>query len=931
MERYRGKYSYVKNANTPMNKDYKIYPSFKSVEFGQSRHFMSQNHDRNAVYQIIQKNKSSSNLKNHNKMMKPNMKNENYQMGCLTKFQPKASLSKKSRGMTYRINVPKGPRDNSHKKHQWNSNPATKVSSPRAEIEKQSTKDYFKFKRRAENSDNYDPNFRQEHIKSRNEIEQVTETNDSKNLSKKPQKELSGYHSGQLMLRSKMKRMNEAKTSNIIKENYNIDGLKPMQSNFSSLSGTNHLMSQNTCDSKIPKFIDHNSTPSSFFNDPTVLKTYIDNKLQDAKGFQTSEATISKENSVDRRVMTNQANYRRVGNSKKLSNTTNGYSNQRVMTQSSFFKNPKYHSKALNVDIMRQNTIVKVDPNSKRRFSNTQDGFGKNRRKLEDIPDIQKKNNIAIGRIPLKTTKRRIIPDTSTPGFTNKISTNRSLDLGHGDSSDRVAKGFNLSSKQVRCKSKEMRRNRKDLKFQKLPTPLKDKEDEVQTDFQPTKFPEENEYRFRISDEKIISFPKREAKLKSLEPSEKLDHSPYKLNKELSPSQSIQKNQNSTKSSQKPNRIIDFGSRCGVSTLFPGTMKNKNMKLKKSSYEFPKKLHMFGIHNLKKFKNQYLKKQPQEESYDEVEIINNFEHENFKSLITSVGACSKVGKSLSHPLKPNQDSFIQRPNMILSQQKSQDGDIINQTHLFGVLDGHGINGHKISGTLKNKLPTMIKISMNSEPESLEQMLIDTVTKVDKDLDKHRAFNSGSTCCLALIHNKTLYFSNTGDSRALLIRIPEETKDLEKEQSSPKIKYTEDHSCDVKAEQKRILDLGGRIERCKGNIKRQPLRVWLPNEDAPGLAMTRSVGDHIVREVGVICTPEIQIHPLQDQKYILVIGSDGIYEYISNKEMVKYAIDNQNLSATELSKRIVEIARERWKSKDVFIDDCTCQIVYIDAS
>jgi len=51
------------------------------------------------------------------------------------------------------------------------------------------------------------------------------------------------------------------------------------------------------------------------------------------------------------------------------------------------------------------------------------------------------------------------------------------------------------------------------------------------------------------------------------------------------------------------------------------------------------------------------------------------------------------------------------------------------------------------------------------------------------------------------------------------------------------------------EKNRILDLGGRVYRCNGN--KGPLRVWLPNVDRPGLAMSRSVGDHIAREVGVI--------------------------------------------------------------------------------
>jgi hypothetical protein len=38
----------------------------------------------------------------------------------------------------------------------------------------------------------------------------------------------------------------------------------------------------------------------------------------------------------------------------------------------------------------------------------------------------------------------------------------------------------------------------------------------------------------------------------------------------------------------------------------------------------------------------------------------------------------------------------------------------------------------------------------------------------------------------------------------------------------------------------------------------PARVWLPNLDYPGLAMSRALGDTIARPIGVIPTPEISV-------------------------------------------------------------------------
>ena len=67
----------------------------------------------------------------------------------------------------------------------------------------------------------------------------------------------------------------------------------------------------------------------------------------------------------------------------------------------------------------------------------------------------------------------------------------------------------------------------------------------------------------------------------------------------------------------------------------------------------------------------------------------------------------------------------------------------------------------------------------------------------------------------------------------------------------------DHKpCDP-AEGARILERGGRIEAFKDNLTGEdlgPKRVWLPKEDVPGLAMSRSIGDYVAQSVGVIPNP-----------------------------------------------------------------------------
>lgn len=71
--------------------------------------------------------------------------------------------------------------------------------------------------------------------------------------------------------------------------------------------------------------------------------------------------------------------------------------------------------------------------------------------------------------------------------------------------------------------------------------------------------------------------------------------------------------------------------------------------------------------------------------------------------------------------------------------------------------------------------------------------------------------------------------------------------------------SEDHKVDNPGEKERILLRGGVIEsyRDQKGLPIGPARVWLPNKSAPGLAMSRSIGDKIAHSLGVIAEPTIK--------------------------------------------------------------------------
>lgn len=72
----------------------------------------------------------------------------------------------------------------------------------------------------------------------------------------------------------------------------------------------------------------------------------------------------------------------------------------------------------------------------------------------------------------------------------------------------------------------------------------------------------------------------------------------------------------------------------------------------------------------------------------------------------------------------------------------------------------------------------------------------------------------------------------------------------------------------------------RIKRCKGRVfalqdEPEVPRVWLPFDDAPGLAMARAFGDFCLKEYGVISIPEFSHRMLTERDQFIVLASDGV--------------------------------------------------------
>ena len=296
---------------------------------------------------------------------------------------------------------------------------------------------------------------------------------------------------------------------------------------------------------------------------------------------------------------------------------------------------------------------------------------------------------------------------------------------------------------------------------------------------------------------------------------------------------------------------------------------------------------------------------------------------------------TKAGKDKFGKPKINQDL----PLIVVSV-----GDI-KGFNIFGILDGHGTHGHFIAQFCKNFLINKIlqftqecKSQNIYSPEGIYnklslsnfQYIKDWFKDTDDELSLQNNFDynySGTTCNLVIQLNDKLICANVGDSRAILIFDDNANNNY----NQGIYLLSEDHVPESPQEYQRIINSGGMVDKFtdqNGN-KIGPFRVY-KNTDMPtyiGLAVSRALGDMKAKECGVSSQPQIKEYRINHRTKFLVVGSDGIWKYLSNEDVrnlgnAYYQYKNIELFCTNL---MVE-ACSKWKNS-IRRDDITVVCVF----
>ena len=252
---------------------------------------------------------------------------------------------------------------------------------------------------------------------------------------------------------------------------------------------------------------------------------------------------------------------------------------------------------------------------------------------------------------------------------------------------------------------------------------------------------------------------------------------------------------------------------------------------------------------------------------------------------------------------------------------------------FAIFDGHG--GEECSEFLKNNYMNYLIENANF-PFDIKLSMIESFQKIEDDFFKLKCKDnledsdkSGSCALVSVIFDNKIYIANIGDSRAIMSigggtkvrqltadQKPDNIKEFERALKNGSKIYLDDND-DPDRDESKIEFIKDKAElekmkEIKENSKEEKIFRVYPSD----LAVMRTVGDIKAKkkEFGgipgtIINIPEVYIFDINSSDDFIVMGCDGIFDDLSNQEIVNAAWTVFKHRATEKNYDIHELTQE----------------------
>jgi len=315
------------------------------------------------------------------------------------------------------------------------------------------------------------------------------------------------------------------------------------------------------------------------------------------------------------------------------------------------------------------------------------------------------------------------------------------------------------------------------------------------------------------------------------------------------------------------------------------------------------------------------------------------------------------------PDKANQDSFAIARHFAGVARDS----------MFSVFDGHGREGTRCAQFARDSLPLAIgrhfrqgrrleKGGAGLSDEDVQAASLQAHLDCNRLLRRSKIDDSlsGTTSISVLFHDGRMTICNVGDSRAIVgqrtpVPVPASRRGSGAEEvlsgAPPSLRalaLSRDQTPYRADERERVKKSGARImslDQIEGlepihenwgevNLGEEldeggdPPRLWSAHGEYPGTAFTRSFGDAIAEELGVIAEPEMITRELAPVDQIVVIASDGVFEFLTNQSVIDMCAKFDD--PLEACRAVVGEAYELWLQYELRTDDITMICIFFDS-
>jgi protein phosphatase 1L len=227
-----------------------------------------------------------------------------------------------------------------------------------------------------------------------------------------------------------------------------------------------------------------------------------------------------------------------------------------------------------------------------------------------------------------------------------------------------------------------------------------------------------------------------------------------------------------------------------------------------------------------------------------------------KSKIDLQSQSSNILIPYSSSTTSGQRQYMEDRTLIQSKLLDEEG-----SSFYAVFDGHG--GSNAAEFCVEHLLEYLLQDPDYKTKPIEA-LINAFQQLDKTFISYAnscfpAINDGTTVISVLVKDHHLYVANLGDSRAILVQ-----------SDFSIIPMSDDHKPHRADEVQRIQSLGGAVFFHNG--------VWRVNGV---LAVSRAIGDQLLKPY-ISSVPDIQVKAISRMDRFVVLGSDGLFDVLSNQ-------------------------------------------------